>query len=371
MLAIKLTESIRMTLIGLAALIVFVCFDNNADADEKFGLPPIHWTLYANNSVLKPGQLNPAGDAKRISCCSVLQLDDKLRMYYWTEDENGYCSIGSAESSVKDPNNWKPLGIVLRRQADKPHNSRGPCFAYVVPRTDGPWLMYVCTYGEKTNEIPWATYVAVSRDAGQTWQYHGDQPVLPLTRTWNSSGTGSVSVIREGRKWRIYYSSFGKSYLAPKGAKGLESNKLRKIGIGYAESDDGIHWKYPLDRLVVEPRGFSTEPYEWLLSKPMVIKDGAGYRMWVSARGARYRLRALTSRDGLNWEWEADNLLTRGGLGGVGKPGSFDSIQRSYPAVTKHGDEYRLWYTGNGHGHLGQTNDGLTGLGYATGLLAK
>src|SRR5690606_32946552 len=118
-------------------------------------------------------------------------------------------------------------------QPDKPHNSRGPTFGFVVPRDDGPWLMYVCTSGDAPAPQRWATYIATSDDGGETWKYASDEPMLPRTRPWNKIATGSVSVLREGDKWRAYYTSFGE--------KGLDW-----VGIGYAESNDGIHWHYPV-----------------------------------------------------------------------------------------------------------------------------
>ena len=48
-----------------------------------------------------------------------------------------------------------------------------------------------------------------------------------------------------------------------------------------------------------------------------------------------------------------------GGELGVGEPGKFDSEQRCYASVIKHGEGYRMWFTGNGFG--------ATGMGYAEG----
>jgi len=239
---------------------------------------------------------------------------------------------------------------VLERQPDKSHNNVGPSFAHVVPREDGPWLMYICTHGDGGYPDCWATHLAVSHDEGETWQYEGDEPVLPPTRSWNSSATGSVCVVREPDKWRIYYTSFG-------------DKKLDWVGIGYAESQDGINWTYPVDRLVVEPRGDAVSPREALCSKPWVVKEGDHYRMWVGAIGSAYRLRSLTSDDGINWEWDTDGDYYDDGrlLGGVGSPGSFDDHKRSYASVIRSGDEYLLWYTGN--------EFGMTGMGFARGII--
>src|SRR5690606_38876312 len=129
-------------------------------------------------------------------------------------DADGHHQILAAESPVVDPNRWTPLGVMLERQPDKSHNNVGPSFAYVVPQKDKPWLMYVCTHGDGDYPDCWATYLAVSDDEGKTWRYEGDEPVLPKTRSWNSAATGSVCVLREGDKWRIYFTSFGDQKMA-------------------------------------------------------------------------------------------------------------------------------------------------------------
>ena len=274
------------------------------------------------------------------------RFGDTYRMYYWGTDADGHHSILAAESPVASPNDWKPLGVVLGRQPDTSYNNAGPTFAYVVPRKHDPWLMYVCTEGEGGYPACWSTYLAVSRDQGATWQYEGDEPVLPHTRSWNSKATGSVCVLREGSLWRIYYTSFG-------------DQGLDWVGIGYAESRDGVHWTYPVDHLVVAPRGDAVTPREKLCSKPWVIKEDGGYRMWVGARGSEYRLRALTSADGIHWNWETDGRYYDDHrlLGGVGPAGAFDDHKRSYASVIRQGDEYLFWYTGNDYG--------MTGMGFA------
>ncbi|MDO8684661.1 MAG: hypothetical protein Q7N50_14440 [Armatimonadota bacterium] len=131
---------------------------------------------------------------------------------------------------------------------------------------------------------------------------------------------------------------------------------IPRIGIGYAVSNDGINWEKPVDGLLISPRGFDTEPYEYISSKPCVLKEDGGYRMWVHTFGYAYRVRSLTSPDGLNWEWVPSGP---DGEFGVGESGEFDDIQRCYACVVKHGEEYRCWYTGNQYGQAG--------MGYAVG----
>ena len=132
-----------------------------------------------------------------------------------------------------------------------------------------------------------------------------------------------------------------------------------EIGIAYAESRDGLHWEKPLDHLVVAPRGFGVTPYEYICSKPCVVRERDGYVMWVNTFGTAYRVHRLVSRDGLSWEWT--KRLGPDGELGVGSDGAFDDEQRSYPTVVSSGENLHCWFTGN--------RFGATGIGYASSRL--
>ncbi len=339
-------------------------------------LQKINWQFYPQNPVISPGQLHSPSDDKRVSCCSVIQLGDKFRMYYWAEDENGHYYIAQADRPIDQPGNWTPAGVILERQPDKPHNELGPCYAQVIPQKNGPWLMYVCTWGRPRpdGKLPYATHLVTSKDQGKTWQYYSDEPVFPHTRWWNQRGTGSVCVLKDGDIFRAYFTSFAEYKKAPKDVKAKAfhagfSDTIPSVGIGYAESRDGIHWEYPHDFWVAAPRGYYKDIYEYLLSKPWVIKDGSGYRMWCGAMGERYRIRSLTSPDAVNWKFHDDWIIDDAGsdMNGIGNPGSFDDIQRSYPMAIKLDNTYHFWYTGNWFGQAG--NGYTTGMGYAHGMI--
>jgi hypothetical protein len=106
------------------------------------------------------------------------------------------------------------------------------------------------------------------------------------------------------------------------------------------------------------PRKFNAELYEYIVSKPFVLQEKDGFRMWFNSFGYAYRIQEAISKHGINWQYvtsKADSYL------GVGQPGSFDDRQRSYACVIKKGNIYHMWYTGNGFGQ--------TGIGYAVGFV--
>lgn len=320
----------------------------------------IRWTFSDDNPVIAPGQLHGDMDSRRAGAAHVLQLGDRYRMYYWGTGANGFHRILIAESPVDEPNNWQPVGVALSRQRDTDYNDEGPGFPFVVPRDDGPWLLYFCGWGKprEDGKLPNTTGVAVSDDGGYSFRYPKREPILPLDRDWDREGTGSVCVLRVNDRYHMYYTSIGAYFDRPEGAVTGHGDVIPRIGIAYAASPDGIVWTKPIDDLMVGPRGFDTEPYEYICSKPFVLREPGGYRMWVNTFGTAYRMRSLVGPDLRSWRWcdsGPDGEL------GVGRAGAFDDRQRCYVSIVKHGEEYRCWYTGN--------RFGATGMGYAAGRL--
>ncbi len=319
----------------------------------------IRWTLDEKNPVIRPGQLHPGLDDDHAGAGHVVRLGDAYRMYYWGVGPEGKVIL-MAESSVEAPNEWTPAGgVLLAREPDTDYNCNGPSFPFVLPVEGDRWCMYFGAWGRgrEDGRLPNTTGLAVSDDAGLTWRYHPENPIIPLDRPWDRCGTGSVSVVRVGGELRMYYTSIKEYFERPAGVRTGHGDVIPRIGIGYAVSRDGVRWEKPLDDFMVAPRGAGAEPYEYICSKPCVIRDGDAWRMWVSTFGPAYRVRSLTSANGLDWSWNASDA--DGDLG-VGAPGAFDDVQRSYASVVRHGDEYRMWYTGNGFGR--------TGMGYAVGI---
>lgn len=323
---------------------------------------PVIWTVdHASNPVVKPGRIHGDLDAERASAAHVFDMGDHYRMYYWGTGTDGYNRILMARCPKDDLNNWAPMGSVLERQPDTDYDFQGPSFPNVVPVDENRWLMYFAGWGRTRDDgkLPNNTGLAVSEDGGMTFKHWSDRPMLATDRPWDREGTGSVYVVRDGGLFRMYYTAIGEYFEKPEGVETAHNGIIPRIGIGYALSEDGISWTKPLDRWIVGPRGFDAEPYEYIVSKPFVMRDGNGYRMWVNTCSPAYRIHCLSSPDGDDWRWietSSDQEM------GIGEPGGFDDHQRCYISIVRHENEYRCWYTGNGYG--------LTGIGYATGVLA-
>lgn len=319
------------------------------------------WQITADGPVVAPGRLHPEHDAGRAGAAHVVALDGRLCMLYWGTDGQGRHAILRAEASPDDPCHWHPVGSpLLGPQPDTQHNSIGPSFPHLHRVEGAYWLLYCAGWGvPRDGRLPNTTSVAISEDAGRSWRYHDANPVIPLDRPYDREGTGSCCVVRERDTFRMYYTAIGRYFAKPEGVRTGHGDVIPEIGIAYAESDDGITWCKPLEDLVVRPRGFDVEPYEYICSKPFVMRNGPGYVMWVNTFGTAYRVRRLTSADGLTWRW-ADRVGPDGELG-IGTAGAFDDHQRCYPTMLRIGDEVQCWFTGNGFGATGMGHAVLAG----------
>ena len=122
------------------------------------------------------------------------------------------------------------------------------------------------------------------------------------------------------------------------GATGLEMEH----GVRRAVSRDRRSWLRDR-RLAVPPRGCG----EFAVSRPCVLRDPDGWRMWYCRRYNEYRLGFATSSDGLAWS-RADDLLEF-----VGPELTWEGGVRTYPCVFDHCGNRFILYNGVGYGRTG------------------
>jgi hypothetical protein len=143
----------------------------------------------------------------------------------------------------------------------------------------------------------------------------------------------------ENGKWRMWYLSCTEWEMV----NGVPKHKYH---IKYAESADGINWlregKVAIDY---------AQDNEHAISRPSVIHDPDGWKMWYSYRGQSYRIGYAESADGINWTRMDDRV----GID-VSKTG-WDSEMIEYPFVFDHDGKRYMLYNGN--------NYGITGFGLA------
>lgn len=317
----------------------------------------IQWDI-KEEPVIKPGQINKNYDIFMATAPCVIPGNEKIVMYYWGKGEKGNVIL-AGETNLKELNLWKGYGYYLLAPQQLEYNINGPSFPFVIQMDEKVLFMYFVAWGKSDKKIPNTTSLAISKDSGKTWHYYDKNPIIKLDKPWDKEGTGSVYIIKKNNEFWMYYTCIGEYYQKPRNVETFHGDIIPKIGIGLAFSKNGIEWK-KYDGLVLSPRGFDAQPYEYIVSKPCIIKDEDCFRMWFSSMGKAYRIQEAISKNGINFEF---TTINHDEYFGLGKSGSFDDKQRSYAFVLKVDNNYHMWYAGNGFG--------ATGIGYACGSCDK
>lgn len=187
--------------------------------------------------------------------------------------------------------------------------------------------------------------LAISRDGGDTWKRWSRAP-LPVRDDKDPFTMGTFWVIRESEDhWRIWYTTAFR-------VDHLDGRWQVRTHLKYATSKDGIHWDKPENNVVLD---LDESGGETLLTRPVVLREPDGYRMWYCVRTNEipYYIGYAESLDGLHWERKPSGITT--------SDEGWDSEQVEYPCVLKEDDRYLMFYNGNGYGRTG------TGLAIGTG----
>lgn len=309
--------------------------------------------------VISPDFAGPAY-AQFASGPSVIRLKDgSLRMYFWAicnQPSHDECNVFlAAESAPGNPFKWslissKPL---LGTDSRKNIRDKGVALPFVVPRDDGPWLMYYSALGSLDLEPgvrrSARTGLAVSHDEGISWEVF-KETVLPTGNpgTYDASLTGSVAVLRTGsHNYTMWYTA-GEKYV------NFGQYKRGIVHLGLASSTDGVSWQ-KFREPALRARLNAVDPYEAVVSKPAVLKLDGIYHMWLNSFRMDvlgYRIEYAWSTDGIHWHRNADRPVL------PLTPGGFDSRNQSYPSVIDMGDQLWMFYVGD--------DFGSTGIGLAT-----
>jgi predicted GH43/DUF377 family glycosyl hydrolase len=276
-------------------------------------------------------------------------------MYFWTmgtasdapPDSEQLHYIFAAEASPDNPFQWQLVKSepMLEPAPSGNIRNKGPSFPFVVPRDDGPWLLYYAAWGSwaPPKDLSNRTGVAVSNDQGISWQVQKEL-ILPLGRPGSIDAglTGSVAVLRTApREYRMWYTAGERYQMVGDVYRGI-------VHIAQARSSDGLNW-VKSQQPALRARLDAVEAFEAVVSKPSVIVIDGVYHMWFSVfeMGRHgYRLAYARSTDGQHWERSFEDVLSL-------TPGEFDSTNQSYPCVVDMGEQLWMFYAGDSFGDKG------------------
>jgi hypothetical protein len=261
--------------------------------------------------------------------------EEELELYYSTRDEHGRSHTVRAGLALD-------ASPRIQRSEPEPILAPGPLGGFDDSGAMGACLvahegrLYLYYIGWSLGvTVPFATFIglAVSED-GRNFRKVSRAPVVGRSDADPFLATSPWVLVEDGR-WRMWYAS-GKSWeQTPAGPK-------HYYRIVYAESLDGIAWG-PTGSVCVD---FADEQ-EYAIARPCVLRDGRGYHMWFSCRGAAYRIGYARSEDGLSWVRDD----AQAGLGPSGE--GWDSVSVEYGFVFDHDQIRWMLFNGNDYGATG------------------
>jgi hypothetical protein len=223
--------------------------------------------------------------------------DGALELFFSPRDTEGrsHTVAGSLRVSGEGPalSATRPVLAPGPLGAFDDSGAMGACLV----RHDGREYLYYIGWTRGVT-VPFTTFIgcALSED-GRMFERHSLAPVVGRTEADPFLATSPWVLIEDGL-WRMWYAS-GLEWI-PTG--GRPTHRYRIV---YAESADGLRWN-PTGRVCID---FASEE-EYAIARPCVIRDQDRYRMWFAHRGAAYSIGYAESDDGIHWE----RLDDRGGL---------------------------------------------------------
>jgi len=271
----------------------------------------VEWTKHPENPVLGPGYCLQA----LFDCC-VVPEGDKLHMWLSWRDLH---SIAYSES--EDGVHWTGPRIVLevdpgieweKSDVNRPH----------VLKVGNTWYMWYT--GQNRERQRSAIGLATSRD-GLHWERIEANPVLEPTGGWEKNSIMCPHVLYESGKFRMWYSA-GEMY--------------EPDAIGYAESEDGIHWRREPSNPVLRPAGGWES--DRVTAACIVPRENDYLAFYIGfAEGfEKAQIGMARSADGIhNWERYPRNPIIK-----PGPPGSWDDCNVYKPYVIYFRGQWYLWY---------------------------
>jgi predicted GH43/DUF377 family glycosyl hydrolase len=137
----------------------------------------------------------------------------------------------------------------------------------------------------------WLLGYATSRD-GIIWKKYRRNPILwPDSQSWDNFSTFHAYVAPRGSKYDMWYTG---------------GDSARFLRIGYAISEDGIHWEKATGANPVLDLGPAESWHGRIVVRPSVLLDNTGiFKMWFGAEGLirnNVRIGLATAANTTDWK---------------------------------------------------------------------
>ncbi len=256
---------------------------------------------------------------------------NRFRIYFSSRDDQNRSSIGTLEIDIRNPLRVQAIseGPLLSPGVRGLFDDSGLSMGCLVQNEGKKYLYYLGWNLGVTVPFRNSIGLALGQDDG-TFERLSPAPIVDRNPV-DPYGVSYPWVLRDKNQWHLWYGSnleWGK-----------EHGAMRHV-IKHAVSSDGIHWERS-GAIAVNLQG-----EEWGLSRPCVVRDTGGFKMWFSSRRDQYSIAYAESEDGVHWERRDTHGLSAEGTG-------WDSESVSYPFVFDHQGNRYLLYCGNGYGKTG------------------
>jgi hypothetical protein len=272
-----------------------------------------------------------------------LLLGSRIRVYFAARDMRGMSYPAYLDVDARDP--LRVLQVqetpVMRHGPPGTFDDEGIMPACALHHDDAVWLYYSGWNQRRTVPYHNTTGLAVSRDAGDTFERMFDGPILERTACEPYLAV-TPWVLRQGDRWHMWYVS-GTAW------KRVNDKFEPVYAIKYAHSRDGVAWERA-NQLAI-PQRHADEA----CAHPTVIERDGRYHMWFCHRdtldfrdgGGSYRIGYAQSADGIAWKREDEQA----GIG-IGHEG-WDATMICYPSVIEVQGRLLMFHNGNSFGQSG------------------
>jgi predicted GH43/DUF377 family glycosyl hydrolase len=288
-----------------------------------------NWVKDEGNPILEGEQGSWYQD---ITVVKVIWEDNIFKMWFCgvADAWNVETQIGYAESD--DGLGWEvledpviPVGATGTWNASKWPNTilriNDTLKMWYTASADHFWYNYSMGYAWSVEEHVWNVDTVPILEPGESG-------------SWDEYGVYNPVVYFDGSMYHMWYNGI------TGGVGAYDPDQ-----IGYATSQDGIHWeKDSLHNPVLTLQDL-TFYSNWIQVGTVLFQNGE-YQMWFEGFDAMMRrFGYATSTNGINWEVGNDSLpvLAPG-------PELWDNYELMFPSVLIHDGQYKMWYTGQCYG---------------------
>jgi len=265
---------------------------------------------------------------------------DIFKIYFSSRNEENKSLIGYIIIDIKKPNE-------IIRVSDSPIISLGKLGTF---DENGTMLSWVTKYNNMSYmyyigwnigvTVPFRNSIglAISSERNANFKKYSEGPLIDRSLI-DPYFVASCCILKEQDLWRMWY-------LSCERWESINGNPKHWYHIKYATSMDGINWNREGEVSI----DFNSNK-EFAISRPSVIKDSDGYKMWYSYRTSEnlgfYRIGYAESNDGISWERKDGDVGIDVSCDG------WDSESIEYPHVFEHKNQIYMLYNGNGYGETG------------------